>query len=209
MLKKDKKRMDKERAEISIEELIEKERTQLDSSKLTKVTLLTFVAWKKKKLAEKLDAEKKEMRKKDKAAKAGNIGGMSGRDMFLLDPSMLARHTEEDDGEDFDLTREPGEDDGAKVAEIFVRFMVSNFARFTRSSLTSTGSCRMVLTSRRTSSLRGLGGRSRRWMVLEPGQWMSTRIFLTTRIWMSWKMIWTAWKCKVKILKRLECCCDS
>ena len=50
VLKKDRKRMEKEAQAISIEELIEKERANLDTSKLTKVTLETFVAWKKKKL---------------------------------------------------------------------------------------------------------------------------------------------------------------
>merc|ERR1719312_1883302 len=64
VLKKDKKRMEKEKAEITIEELIEKERTQLDTSKLTKITLETFVAWKKKKLKEKEDLLKKEKAKK-------------------------------------------------------------------------------------------------------------------------------------------------
>merc|ERR1712080_232814 len=44
--------------------------------------------------------------------------GMSGRDLFLMDPTMLARHVEEDDGEDFDLTREALGDDGVKVHEI-------------------------------------------------------------------------------------------
>lgn len=118
VLKKDKKRMDKEKAEISIEDLIEKERTQLDTSKLTKVTLETFVAWKKKKLKEKEMVEKKDKAKKNKDFKSGQTSGLSGRDMFLLDPSMLARHVEEDDGEDFDLTREKEEDDGMKVHEI-------------------------------------------------------------------------------------------
>jgi len=118
VLKKDKKRMDKEKAEISIEDLIEKERTQLDTSKLTKVTLETFVAWKKKKLKEKEVAEKKDKAKKAKDLKSGQTSGMSGRDMFLMDPTMLARHVEEDDGEDFDLTRENDGDDGVKVHEI-------------------------------------------------------------------------------------------
>merc|ERR1711997_232392 len=45
-------------------------------------------------------------------------GTVSGRDLFLKDPTMLARHVEEDDGEDFDLTREQEDDDGTKVHEI-------------------------------------------------------------------------------------------
>merc|ERR1719264_938322 len=67
VLKKDRKRMEKEAQEISIEELIEKERANLDTSKLTKVTLETFVAWKKKKLKEKALAEKKKKKLKEKA----------------------------------------------------------------------------------------------------------------------------------------------
>ena len=59
VLKKDKKRMEKEREEISLEDLIEKERATLDHSKVTKVTLETFVAWKKKKLKEKKEAAEK------------------------------------------------------------------------------------------------------------------------------------------------------
>ena len=54
-------------------------------------------------------AEKKEKSKKEKQ------GTVSGRDLFLKDPTMLARHVEEDDGEDFDLTREQEDDDGTKV----------------------------------------------------------------------------------------------
>merc|ERR1712013_530978 len=71
----------------------------------------TFVAWKKKKLKEKALADKKEKKEKEKK------GTVSGRDLFLKDPAMLARHVEEDDGEDFDLTREQ-DDDGTKVHEI-------------------------------------------------------------------------------------------
>ena len=56
-----------------------------------------------------LPSKKKEKSKKEKQ------GTVSGRDLFLKDPTMLARHVEEDDGEDFDLTREQEDDDGTKV----------------------------------------------------------------------------------------------
>jgi len=121
VLKKDKAKKDRETAEISIEDLIETERGNLDQSKLTKVTLQTFVAWKKKKLKEKAQAERKEKDKKKKDYTGGNTGGMSGRDMFLMDPSMLERHVEEaeDDEGEFDLNmREEEADDGVKVHEI-------------------------------------------------------------------------------------------
>lgn len=119
VLKKDRKKAEKDSEGITIEDLIEKERAQLDSNKCTKVTLQTFVAWKKKKLREAALAEKKEQAKKKKELKAGTTGGMSGRDMFLLDPSILAQHVEDDEeGEEFDLIREEEEDDGVKVHEI-------------------------------------------------------------------------------------------
>merc|ERR1711936_294321 len=112
---------EKEKEGISIEDLIETERGNLDQAKLTKVTLQTFVAWKKKKLKEKAQAERKEKDKKKKDYSGGNTGGMSGRDMFLMDPSMLERHVEEadDDEGEFDLNmREEEADDGVKVHEI-------------------------------------------------------------------------------------------
>merc|ERR1711971_1053448 len=119
---KDKLKKQQDEATISLEELVETERAKLDSSKLTKITLQTFVAWKKKKLKEKAAAEKKENAKKKKEYAGGNTGGMSGRDMFMMDPNILSRHEQGDDdddeGEDFDLTREHEEDMGVKVHEI-------------------------------------------------------------------------------------------
>lgn len=120
VLKKDRVKKEKESAGISIEDLIETERGALDQTKLTKVTLQSFVAWKKKKLKEKALAEKKEKEKKKKDFKDG-AGGMSGRDMFMMDPSMMERHVEDanDDEGEFDLgTREDDIDDGVKVHEI-------------------------------------------------------------------------------------------
>merc|ERR1711913_278833 len=99
----------------------ETERTKLDQSKLTKITLQTFVAWKKKKLKERADTEKKENLKKKKDFKdTGATLGMSGRDMFMMDPNILSKQQvdEEEEGGDFDLTREQQEDDGVKVHEI-------------------------------------------------------------------------------------------
>ena len=63
--------------EISLEELIEKERAALSSGTLTKVTLETFVAWKKRKLKEKKDAAIKEEEKKRTDFKAGRQIGVS------------------------------------------------------------------------------------------------------------------------------------
>jgi len=122
VLKKDRAKKEKENAEISIEDLIDTERGNLDQTKLTKVTLHSFVAWKKKKLKEKATVLKKEKDKKKKEYSGGNTGGISGRDMFLMDPSMLERHVEDpdDDGEEFDINQREGQEDmdGVKVHEI-------------------------------------------------------------------------------------------
>jgi len=120
VLKKDKMKKEQDEATISLEELVETERAKLDQSKLTKITLQSFVAWKKKKLKEKADSEKKENLKKKKDFKdTGATTGMSGRDMFMMDPNILSKQQmdDDDDGEDFDLTREQV-DDGVKVHEI-------------------------------------------------------------------------------------------
>ena len=94
-------------------ELVETERSKLDSSKLTKITLQTFVAWKKKKLKERADAAKKEKDKMKKDYSTGNTTGMSGRDMFMMDPNILSKyqHDDDDEGEDFDLTREVNDEE--------------------------------------------------------------------------------------------------
>ena len=56
---------------------------------LTKVTLQTFVQWKKRKLREKVEKEKKDKEKKKEKYMAGAKVGMSGREMFMFDPKMI------------------------------------------------------------------------------------------------------------------------
>lgn len=82
MLKKDKKKEDK-KDEITIEELVEKERAALGSN-LTKVTLETMTAWKKRKLKEKKDQLLKEEEKKRNDFKAGRQMGVSINYLFLV-----------------------------------------------------------------------------------------------------------------------------
>ncbi|VDD92632.1 unnamed protein product [Enterobius vermicularis] len=132
ILKKDRKNLEEQKRlnEISLEELIEKERAALNAKSLTKITLETFVAWKKKKLRERklksLDAEKE----KKKSFKLGKSVGLSGRDLFTFDPNLVAQdeddieggvayevdHTE-DREDDVKLLNDDDEDD-AEVANI-------------------------------------------------------------------------------------------
>jgi len=121
VLKKDKKKADEAESTITIEDLIEKERAALSSNNLTKVTIQTFIAWKKKKIKEKKMAEKEEENKRRNDMKSGKMGGLSGRDMFIFDPNMIGDTEEDNEAEDFDFSKMDKEeevDDGVKVHEI-------------------------------------------------------------------------------------------
>lgn len=127
VLKKDKKKSDlmNESDKVSIEELIEQKRIELNaqSKTLTPVNLQTFVAWKKRKLREKAEAEAKNNEDKKKKMKSGVHVGMSGRDMFLFDENMGSNENDEgeDKGEAFDLSKLDKEDSDeapVKVHEI-------------------------------------------------------------------------------------------
>uniref|UniRef100_U5EWW1 Zinc finger CCCH domain-containing protein 15 n=1 Tax=Corethrella appendiculata TaxID=1370023 RepID=U5EWW1_9DIPT len=95
VLKKDKKKMEKEKEEISLVDLIERERAALGEAQ-TRVTLETFLAWKKRKIQEKKDKELKEEEKKRNDFKSGKQIGLSGREMFSFNPDLV------DDGLDDD-----------------------------------------------------------------------------------------------------------
>merc|ERR1712008_575369 len=123
VLKKDKKKSDlmNESDKVSIEELIEQKRIELNaqSKALTPVNLQSFVAWKKRKLREKADAEAKNNEDKKKKMKSGLTVGMSGRDMFLFDENMVSNKDDdgEEGGEAFDLSKLDKEE-SVKVHEI-------------------------------------------------------------------------------------------
>lgn len=118
VLKKDHKKEEK-KDEISLEELIEKERAALSSGTLTKVTLETFVAWKKRKLKEKKDAAIKEEEKKRTDFKAGRQIGLSGREMFVFNPDLASGDMYEEGDEAFDsYAREEEEDENLNYREI-------------------------------------------------------------------------------------------
>lgn len=118
VLKKDKKKLkelEKENA-ITLEELIEDERRKLDSSNCTKVTLDSFLAWKRKKRRERKEQLEKEREQKRKDFKMGRSVGLSGREMFDFDPSLVA--AEDDVGDDeasFDISALKREDAGERT----------------------------------------------------------------------------------------------
>jgi len=114
-LNRDKKKLDKE-AEVSIEELVEIERAALGYN-TTKVTLETFLKWKERKRREKLDELKKETDKKKAQYKSGQVGGISGRQMFEFNPE-LKRGDEDEEGGAVAFEREEEEKDDCKAVEV-------------------------------------------------------------------------------------------
>jgi len=118
VLKKDKIKEGK-KDEISLEDLIEKERAAL-GSKQTKVTLETFVAWKKRKLQERKENQRKNEEKKRADYKAGRQVGISGREMFTFNPEMAVDGDLEDGDDTFDTRNlhNEEEDEGIEYKEI-------------------------------------------------------------------------------------------
>ncbi|KAH7727810.1 zinc finger protein [Aphelenchoides avenae] len=123
VLKKDKKRLEelKRLEEISLEELIEKERNALSSKTCTKVTLESFIAWKKRKLREKRQKAAAEEKEKRTNFRSGKQLGLSGRELFTFNPELMA----EDDAEANDIAYEP-EQDGENQEEEVKAFEIND-----------------------------------------------------------------------------------
>lgn len=82
----------------------------------TKVTLESFLAWKKRKIQEKKDLLAKEEEQKRKDYKSGKQFGFSGREMFSFNPELANENDlEDDDGVYVSYERE--DDDNEQVFE--------------------------------------------------------------------------------------------
>uniref|UniRef100_A0A1A9Z5F1 C3H1-type domain-containing protein n=1 Tax=Glossina pallidipes TaxID=7398 RepID=A0A1A9Z5F1_GLOPL len=111
VLKKDKKKDDKP-SEISLVDLIEKERASLGSN-TTRVTLETFLAWKKRKIQEKKDKLAAEEERKKSDFSKGKQFGISGREMFSFNPDLVDDGPMEDGDAAFDnYAREEDDEEG-------------------------------------------------------------------------------------------------
>lgn len=111
VLKRDKKKMDEKKNEISLVDLIERERAALGPNQ-TKITLETFLAWKKKKIKEKQEALNKAEEQRKQDYKAGRAVGLSGREMFSFDPALAIRDGDDDeDAVDFRALNDDDTDD--------------------------------------------------------------------------------------------------
>ncbi|XP_042192455.1 zinc finger CCCH domain-containing protein 15 [Callorhinchus milii] len=104
VLKKDQKKESKEE-EISLEDLIEKERAALGPD-VTRITLETFLQWKKRKREEKIEREQKDMEKRKADFKAGKAFGVSGREVFEFRPDLV-----DDDDAEADDSQYPEEEE--------------------------------------------------------------------------------------------------
>ncbi|KAI8035704.1 zinc finger CCCH domain-containing protein 15 homolog [Drosophila gunungcola] len=113
VLKRDKKKEEKP-TEISLVDLIEKERAALGTNQ-TRVTLESFLAWKKRKLSEKkakMIAD--EERKKNDFSK-GKQFGISGREMFSFNPDLVDDGPMEEGDAAFDIYKREDDDDDNTV----------------------------------------------------------------------------------------------
>lgn len=116
VLKKDKKK-DEKKSDITLEDLIERERAALPPTQ-TKINLETFLAWKKRKIQEKKDAAIKEEEKRRNDYKAGRQVGLSGREMFSFNPD-LAKESEMEEGDEaFDSYSVAEEEDEVQYKEL-------------------------------------------------------------------------------------------
>lgn len=101
---------------ISLEDLIEKERAAL-GPKQTRVTLETFIAWKKRKIQEKKDNLIKDEEKKRQDYKAGRQVGLSGREMFSFNPELAVDNDMDDGDEAFDAAAYTNDDEDSEEIE--------------------------------------------------------------------------------------------
>jgi hypothetical protein len=114
VLKKDQKKDNKE-DQISLEDLIERERAALSSQNLTKVTLETFLKWKERKRHEKADKAREDNEKKKANFSQGKMFGISGREMFEFNPDLV----EGDDDEADDVTyQQENPDEDAELGPV-------------------------------------------------------------------------------------------
>lgn len=93
--KKEKEALEKAN-EISLEEFLESARHKLGTN-LTPVTPESFAKWKKERQDKKQAEEEAIRQKKATQAQANKLAGLSGREMFALNPEMFGEEEDDDD----------------------------------------------------------------------------------------------------------------
>ncbi|XP_042522411.1 LOW QUALITY PROTEIN: zinc finger CCCH domain-containing protein 15-like [Dipodomys spectabilis] len=119
VLKKDKKKKKKkgERREISLEDLIERECSALGPN-VTKITLESFLAWKKRKRQEKIDKLEQDMERRKADFKSGKALVISGREVFEFRPELVNDGDEEAD--DTPYIQGPGGDEVDDFISLYI-----------------------------------------------------------------------------------------
>ncbi|XP_061600842.1 zinc finger CCCH domain-containing protein 15 [Cololabis saira] len=134
VLKKDKKKEEEKEDEVSLEELIENERSALGVN-VTRITLETFLAWKKRKRQEKLDKAREQMEQKKADFKAGKSLVVSGREVFEFRPELV-----DDDDDEADDTRYSNEGEEEDEEEIEINDVQDiDLSRFVPQEVDNTG----------------------------------------------------------------------
>lgn len=110
ILKKDKKKMEDQKETISLEELVDKERGALVGRDLNKITLESFLKWKKRKIEEKKSKAKDEAKKRKQEMDSGNLSKLTGRDLFNFRPELM--HGDDAEADDMTYEREESDDEG-------------------------------------------------------------------------------------------------
>ena len=90
---------------------------------LTKVTLESFLAWKKRKLREKSDQAEKAMAKKKEAFRQGKTLGISGREMFMFNPELVGGDEDTEGGDVVQMMAEEGEGEEEVVVDVTTNFL--------------------------------------------------------------------------------------
>ncbi|KAI8128846.1 hypothetical protein FF38_09895 [Lucilia cuprina] len=118
VLKKDKKKMEENKpSELSLVDLIEKERAALGPN-TTKVTLETFLAWKKRKVQEKKDKLAADEERKKNDYSKGKQFGISGREMFSFNPDLVDDGPMEEGDAAFEMYNRDEEEEGVEYKEL-------------------------------------------------------------------------------------------
>lgn len=141
VLKRDKKKEDKP-TEISLVDLIEKERAALGPNQ-TRVTLESFLAWKKRKLQEKKEKLAAEEERKKSDYSKGKQFGISGREMFSFNPDLVDDGPMEEGDAAFDIYKREDDDD-----ENVVEFKEIDFAALSLAAKEVDGSGTIASTTR-------------------------------------------------------------
>ncbi|XP_038645143.1 zinc finger CCCH domain-containing protein 15 [Scyliorhinus canicula] len=129
VLKKSQKKEVKD--EISLEDLIENERAALGPD-VTRITLETFLEWKKRTRHEKIEKALQELEKRKADFDAGKAFGVSGREVFEFRPELI--NADDEEADEIQYLQEQGEevDEAAQINDIDV-------SRFVPIEINSTG----------------------------------------------------------------------